>query len=112
MHRKAQAVGLTGPVVGILAQQQHLHLFIGGEMERREYVVVGWEHLILRAFLMDKLLQLSPIRLGEFRPEDRVPISGGHNRWILGKFLTVAPPERGKQNLPSSRCLTGRRVVE
>ena len=45
-HREAQAVRLAGPVVRVLAEDQHLDVGVGREVQGGEHLVVGGEHLM------------------------------------------------------------------
>lgn len=83
VHAEAQAVRLTWAVVGVLAEDHHLHVGKGGQVKRGEDVIVGRIHRVRSAFGSNKGLQFGPIRLVEFTPQDRVPVRGRRHPGIV-----------------------------
>src|SRR5690606_19326000 len=51
-HRKTQAVGLAGAVVGVLAQDDHLHLVEGRGVEGGKDARAGREDVLARRFFL------------------------------------------------------------
>jgi hypothetical protein len=67
-------VRLAVSVVRILADDDHLRLSALREKQRGENVVVGWVNAVERAFFRDELLELGPVWLLEFLPEQWIPV--------------------------------------
>jgi hypothetical protein len=66
--RETQAVGLTGTMVGILADDHDPHVIKRRQVERPEPVGAGWKDSLPRiALRQQELLQLGHVRLVEFR---------------------------------------------
>ena len=84
-------MGLAVAVVRVLAEDEDLHVRIRREVEGREHLVVDGVDGMLRPFGGDEALQLGPVRLGELRPQDRVPVGAlGHRRpTVVGQLASA-----------------------
>lgn len=73
LHREAKAVGLTRPVVGILAEDDDTHLIEGRVLKGAEDLLVGREDLMLGLLLLKEGAQLRHIGLVELLADDGEP---------------------------------------
>lgn len=72
-HRKAKAVSLPWLVVGILSEDDYLHLVERGVVEGREDVTAFWVTGVFAALVDKELLELGKIRGVELRLQDLEP---------------------------------------
>ena len=71
---EAQAMGLSGSMIRVLAQQKNTHLVIGRQLKCREDILFRRIDRPLAPLLRDKVLQLWPVRFFEFAAQRRQPI--------------------------------------
>ena len=77
---EAQAVGLTRPVVRILAEDEHLGLGERGEVQRRKDLFRRGKHGGVGALVPQEFLEFGPVGLVELGPEKRIPVC--HQRHV------------------------------
>jgi len=70
---KAEAMRLTGFVVGILTKQDYFHLIKRTQVECFENILPVWIYLLVSIFVTDKLCELSKIGLFKLRPQGGFP---------------------------------------
>lgn len=81
-NRETQAMGLAGPVIGVLTEDQHLGLGIWSEAQRSEHRVVWREDLKCSPLVLNKSLKLRPIWLVELLTQDRIPVGRDRGAWF------------------------------
>ena len=85
-NREAQTVCLFRAVVRVLAEDHHAGSLERSEVKRGEHFVGRRKHGVPLSLCSDELLQVTPVRLGEFAAQHRVPVGGGH-----GNSLAAVP---------------------
>lgn len=72
-HREAEAHGLAGLMVGVLAEDDHADTVERGAVEGGKYLAARGIAGVLAAFLHQEFLQLGEVGRFELRAEDFVP---------------------------------------
>ncbi|MCU1303393.1 MAG: hypothetical protein JWQ87_3677, partial [Candidatus Sulfotelmatobacter sp.] len=75
-HGETEAVRLARVVVGVLAEQKHIDVFVGSELQRVVHIPLGREHLVLASLLGYKLREVMEIRLADLIGQQIFPTGG------------------------------------
>lgn len=66
LHRKTQAMCLSGIVIRVLPKNDNANLVQRGQTKRIEHIRFGWKNNLVLTFLRKELLQSQKVRLFEF----------------------------------------------
>lgn len=85
-NREAQTVGLSGTVIRILAENHDLDLGERSQVQGGEDMCWIRVHGTEPTLVGDECLQVLPVRFGQFRSQDRIPVGHRHRTIVPDRF--------------------------